>query len=529
MLRVISNIVHAEPFGSLADVDPAQRRLLEELELVNKAHGNALPVDDREAAVRIARLRRKVRAFEWRLAATGSRLPEGDPRKFAQSILEFWSLQQADLRALTGRFRPDRQSSRARSGAVSARALLPYDETSAAAVAQEAERLFEALPGDDERRVVERAFIDIVRRRALPEAVPRLGPFLAAGVVIGPRAGRDFYDLGHEQLPQAWPRLGAWLAAAEAVDADRERMRGGAEAWARTGSSAELPRGDVLERAVKYSRVDDDLEAYVKAAKEKRRRERLTIGVTALGLVVSVGAFLYELYSVPETLREAKVTRQTADAQQLDDVPGTGVFAASDTVAGVEGWIWIGSSDVAQIALDKGKDEFKLAEIAAGTKVRLRANLKLREQPPADDGKNRAGERQAGVSAGTLAVALEPSRAVMVDGVPQYWLKIRSIPMVYIQLDQAAALDLDGISAELEGAGLLVPAAQRLPGMAREGQSFDVRYYYEQDAPAARRVRAIVAGHLTSPEPAGTLTGLVGSPLAERVKTGTIEVWIYRR
>lgn len=133
------------------------------------------------------------------------------------------------------------------------------------------------------------------------------------------------------------------------------------------------------------------------------------------------------------------------------------------------------------------------------------------------------------MSAGTLAVALEPSRAVMVDGVPQYWLKIRSIPMVYIQLDQAAALDLDGISAELEGAGLLVPAAQRLPGMAREGQSFDVRYYYEQDAPAARRVRAIVAGHLTSPEPAGTLTGLVGSPLAERVKTGTIEVWIYRR
>jgi hypothetical protein len=224
--------------------------------------------------------------------------------------------------------------------------------------------------------------------------------------------------------------------------------------------------------------------------------------------------------------QELTVAKETAEQQLV--ISAAPEDDGKDTAAGSTGWIWLGSSELPQIVLADGT-AVDPASLSQGSKLRTRANLKIRNAMA--NAENIAGERIGQVS-GDVVIELQGHVAsVTVDGTEQYWGRVRVVPVVYIQLAEGAALPLDDLRAALAKAGFTVQPEQRLPNLGRieTPMPFDVRYYYEQDDEAARKTVAMVARWLGLPQPSDNegLIPLVGTPLAERVKTGTIEVWIY--
>jgi hypothetical protein len=407
------------------------------------------------------------------------------------------------------------------------------------------------LPDDSAREAARLAFVGLVLRSEQPPAEARaaLSPFVAAGV-LGEQPGEGearSYSLGHSALPQSWSRLGDWLDAARQEEADRERLKLSAQAWQQSGSSAELPRGEVIERAARYLERDDSLAGYVDAARRQRRTGRILLGSgIALCLVVLTVAILASLSAsrsseeanqanraaaVAENLsasaKTAIVSDEIARQQEVPDVPQVSSIGSAGEY-GIEGWIWAGTPDNPKVAPISGSA--RVDALKRGMRVQTLSNLKLRADMPRDGAINQAGAREAGVSSGAIALALADAFGLQVRGTRQYWLNVRILPVIYVQLDKNSALDLKGLRGALEERGVVVPNAQRLPNVARPGASppFDVRYYYQQDEPAARRVAELVARVLRT-DHSGSLTPLVNSPLAERVKTGTIEVWLYQK
>lgn len=547
MIRLSAEKVVAPPFRTLAEAQCAHLELVAQAQGLEERFSNALPGDDREAAAEIARLRRQIRAFEWRLAATGTRMPEGNQRSFAQSLLDFWALRQADLRALTSKFRPKTWKGSRPIGATpaSGRLLLPYDEATAGEAAGQAETIYQALPDDAAREAAKAAFVTLAREgSAGAEFAAALAPFVEGGVVA-PQADNPSaptLTIAHEALPTAWNRLSGWLSEARQKQADLDRVLTEAEAWAHTGSAAELPRGAAIERAAQYSGEDQSISQYVRAAQKKRMIERVFALAIGAGIFVlggiAVKAVLFATATPPpaaapvDRAGEAAVAAQEEQSNQIDvSLDDTAQANAQEIVPsdnreaiGVTGWIWIGYDRNPQIVSDNNRP-LAVGKIEPGTLIRPRVNLKVRDAPSDNEGV--AGERQAGVSSGSLMVALSDSMPMKVKGAAQYWLQVRLIPQVYVQLDSTSAVDAEAVRGALSARGFAVPDAQRLSNIARRsGPAYDVRYYFEQDRAAAESARRIAGETLDLGE--GTLTPLVGTPLAERVKTGTIEIWLFK-
>ena len=531
MYRALPETVHAAPFATSADAQAAHVELVDQARLLEERHGNALPGDDPEIAAELARLRRRVRAFEWRLSATGARLPEGPQRGFAQSLLDFWALRQCDLRVLMGKFRASRSKSAylPPSGRAAGRLLVQYDERTAQEAAKEAEAAYLALPTDAERESARTAFLAIATQKAgsAPMDEAPLGPFVEAGLLVRHQqeAGVSSFIMGHEALTTSWPRLAEWLAQSAQEQADLERVKGGAEAWERSGSVAELPRGEVIERALRYSEQDDTLTRYAEAARRRQRIERAaSIGVWVFMALLAAAAIWAYWDGAGPALTE--ITKKFEDNEVVVDVPDGRL--PGDSAAGAIGWIWAGSENDAKV-VGEGDEKLILTDIHQQMRLRPSSNLKLRTAPATDETKP-AGKRFAGVSSGTPVLVLDKTE-VEVEGTMQHWLKVQLVPVIYIQFDASSTLPIERLRSALRQNRFDVPAPQKLTGIARRNANpaFDVRFYYRQDEPAAKKAAELVAQAFPGwreRAPTGP-TDLSESALAERVKTGTIEVWLF--
>ena len=537
MQRAVPEALEATPFATMNDAQNAHLQLVEQAGVLEEKYGNASRYDDPAAPSELDRLSDTIREFELRLSATGARLPAGNQRSFAQSLLDFWAVRQADLRALSAKFQSRAPaSSLAESAATVGCLLVAYDEATARETADRAEAAYQSLPDDVAREAARAALTGLAKRgdQPLDSAEPALAGFVEAGALTKSHdEPTPAYALAHAALPEAWPRLAEWIAKAEQEEADLERLKSSAEAWSKSGSAAELPRGEIIERAARYSTQDDSLSDYVAAARRRNQIERVvraTIFAVILGLL---GLAVWNYFNRPTTAqiaeaKDAVVTQEIADREELVNVSTAEAPDDDASPSGLTGWIWIGSPNDPKV-VGVGDKQVPVDAIRQGMQVRTLPNLKVRQDKPDASGSNIAGARQAGVSAGTLAVALEDSAPVDVKGSAQYWLKVRLLPVVYVQYDKKSQAPLAGLREALERGGFNVPPEEGLANIARPDApaSFDVRFYYKQDEAAARRVAQIVARALqTGPPPAPT--GLVDSPLAERVKTGTIEVWLYR-
>lgn len=549
MIRLSTEKVVAPPFRTLAEAQCEHVQLVAQAEGIEVQFLNALPGDNREAAVELARVRRQIRAFEWRLAATGTRMPDGNQRSFAQSLLDFWALRQADLRALASKFRPKTwKGSRPITATPAAgRLLLPYDQATAAEAAAQAEAIYQALPDEAARESAKAAFVTLaLDGSGGDELSATLAPFIEGGVVSQQAAAPSgpTFTLAHEALPTAWERFSDWLGEARQKQADLERVLTEAEVWAKTGSAAELPRGSAIDRAAQYSEEDQSISTYVRAAQKKRTIERLLALIIGVAIFFAGGLVVKAIISAtaspppPQAVAPADPAAAAAQAaqeeqeEQLDLSLDENAQANAGEILppeergsiGVTGWIWLGYDRNPQVIVENDA-KLSVGGITEGTLLRPRVNLKVRDAP--SDSEGTAGKRQAGVSSGSLLVALSNSKPAKVKGATQYWLEVRLVPQAYVQLDVTSRVDAEAVRRALSARGFAVPDAQKLPNIARGGgPAYDVRYYYDQDREAAESARAIAGETLNLGE--GTLTSLVGTPLAERVKTGTIEVWLFR-
>ncbi|MCZ8135450.1 MAG: hypothetical protein O9266_04030 [Porphyrobacter sp.] len=548
MYRVAIDESQAEPFATPAETEEAHLGLIEKMRAAEAMAGAAAAAESGDAgtgaAETLAGLRDEIALFEARLVATGARLPDTSNRRaLAQSMLDFWALRQSDLSALAMRFAPPEQQAAVRPEPPTAKLLAPYDPGTATDAATRAELCYAGLPDEATREAAKRGFLMLIQTDwALGGAeTAALETFAEAQVLSRqpPDQPGPGFGLVHEELPTAWPRLAEWLAEDARLRSELDRVRSNAEAWSKTGSTAELPRGEGLKEVADLAKQDGTLLPYVQAAVERTRRERNIIyGVIAViaALVIfslASGIFAFGPWgkkqadeSDTKSAQEIAAINQTAEQQLV--VADTPQDDGKDTAAGSTGWIWLGSSDLPQIVLEDGT-AVDPAKLTQGTLLRTRANLKIRSDKA--NAENIAGKRIGQVSGDVVVEMRGPAAAVTVGDTVQYWAQVRVIPVVYVQLAEGAALPLADLRGALEKAGFTVQPEQRLPNLGRIAAPvpFDVRYYYEQDARAAAETAAMVARWLgtAGPPPKDALIGLVGTPLAERVKTGTIEVWIY--
>lgn len=541
MYRVAIDESQAEPFATPAATEKAHLGLIEQMRAAEAMAGEAAMGEGAAGsdgpAATLAALRDEISQFEARLVATGRRLPDSSNRRaLAQSMLDFWALRQSDLAALAMRFAPPEEQVSMRPEPPTAKLLAPYDPSTATDAATRAELCFVGLPDEATQEAAKRGFLMLIQTDwALGGAeTAALEPFAVAKVLSRqpPDQPGPGFGLVHEELPAAWPRLAEWLAEDARLRSELERVRSNAEAWSKDKGSIELPRGEGLKEVADLAKQDGTLLPYVQAAEARTRRERyFNYAITAViaALVLFVTIFVVRAIFAPDDEKmtaQVAATRTTAEEQVVfADAPADD---GEDTAAGSTGWIWLGSSAIPQVVLADGTAA-DLANLAKGTKLRTRANLKIRDAMA--NAENIAGKRIGQVS-GDVVVALQGTvSSVPVNGTDQYWARVRVIPVVYIQLAEDAALPLGELRGALEKAGFTVQPEQRLRNLGRSGTPlpFDVRYYYEQDEAAARKTAAMVARALGLPQPRAkdALIGLAGSPLAERVKTGTIEVWIY--
>lgn len=534
MYRVISEDTPADPFASLIEAQQVHIDLVERTRAA-EARAAETPSDGGpDPTGELAALREEIGAFELRLVATGARLPEGSQRGLAQSLLDFWALRRCDLTTLMARLTSAKGSRGEMPEAAVSKALLPYDPATAEAAAAAAEQAFQALPDDPARDAARSGFLALLQGELLvPDTAAALEPFVAAGVLVRQPADDKgtAFALAHEALPQAWPRLAEWQLEAARIQSELDRLRSSAKAWEATKSVAELPRGEAVNAVVELSKQDDSLKEYVNAAEAQRKRDR-AIAFIVVGAVVALA-----IYGVAATFWRSSaevVGTQTVVTQEIESdevIDFASDEEGADTPSGSTGWLWLGSTGVPQVAFEGGTAADP-AKLASGMRVRTRANLKIRRSKPDDDGRNVAGARIGQVSDDVIVELRSEPRAVTVRDVQQYWAEVRVIPVVYIQLDATSDAPLAELKQALARAGFQVPREQQLPQIARIDAElpFDVRYYYEQDERTARRVARLVLRWLGNTETRedDTLLPLVDTPLAERVKTGTIEVWLYQ-
>lgn len=203
--------------------------------------------------------------------------------------------------------------------------------------------------------------------------------------------------------------------------------------------------------------------------------------------------------------------------------------------------MWIGSSSAPQISGASGSDAAPDA-VAANTRLSPNRNLRIRSSKPEDDGRNEAGDRIGVASAGTWVVTVGNAKPIEVNGVDQYWVEVKLEPVVFIQNTIDAENIADSIGRKLDIEGFSVPASDSIPAGIGGSYSapFQVRFYLPQDEEAAERVCEAAASAFqmefaTCRTDAATSRGdtnaalrdLSKSALAERVKSGTIELWLF--
>jgi energy-coupling factor transporter ATP-binding protein EcfA2 len=125
------------PFASMPDLQRDHLQLSDEAEALERHGMDAAGPAAEDALRQIVMLRRRIRRFERRAAATGAVLDEGADRAVAQRMLDYWCLRQAYLQRQCDQLRQAVGSERARQLLTSAprlrdpMRLVPFDEASA--------------------------------------------------------------------------------------------------------------------------------------------------------------------------------------------------------------------------------------------------------------------------------------------------------------------------------------------------------------------------------------------------------------
>ncbi|MEW1734348.1 hypothetical protein AB0346_00145 [Nocardia beijingensis] len=140
--------------------------------------------------------------------------------------------------------------------------------------------------------------------------------------------GNTTVEISHEILLTTWPLLGEWLAGTHEIRAVCSRLRAAAAEWHRTGDSAYLYTGSILETAIatrdrvaadpsRYPALDDPITEFLTTSiRAQRRRSRTRGAFTALLLVLVVGLSVATVTAFRASNASAR-QRDIAVARQL--------------------------------------------------------------------------------------------------------------------------------------------------------------------------------------------------------------------
>jgi hypothetical protein len=434
-------------------------------------------------------------------------------------------------------------------------------------IAETAEATYAGL-GDGQKQALARQLFlamvcqvgDVLQRTSLaadrlasigqPAAVTAvIGSFEKKGIItrVPPDgAGGERFVLAHDALLLHWQRLRDWSAERAKEERDLALVHAAALSWSDSGSVDDLPLGDTLERAEQYADRDPLVASYVEAGRQlrtvRRRRRFYVVSTAALVFLPAALVLFFHFRERPsdqaEQLEAASsnyaAAQQVKPAVDLTADMSSGAAAPAADAPGIAGWIWVGSTLEPQLVDLKGAPADPAA-IRKGQKLALRTSIYLRKDAPGGNGGD-AGARKPVVgvgNAGFFVVALDDPRPHGFQGTTQYWLPVRLVPRIFVQLPAAFADKNVEAGSERRGAlltdwfgaqGYDLPPVQWLKD---EPVQHEIRYYHAQDkAPSedlARRLNLLVGG-----DPAEPVTArLMDDPaLVARVREGVIELWL---
>lgn len=441
-------------------------------------------------------------------------------------------------------------------------------------LAETAEATYVRLPDTDRQGIARRLFLSMVCQlgesyQRLPLEADRLAaigdpmivaeviaPFERAGIVTRMEAKGGQGErllIAHDALLLHWQRLRDWLGERGRDDRDLALVHAAALSWQRSGSDDDLPTGEALVRAQAFADRDPLVSTYVQAGRayDVRRAQRLRRIYTIVSCAVLVLLFVVVAITQwrSERLVQESVDQQAA-AQKGADAASTGYAAAQQVdvspdiapparvavpdAPGTKGWLWAGSSMEPQLSDVKGA-LVDPSQIHTGAKLSLRTSMYLRAGPPSERASD-PGTRKPTVgigNAGFFVTAIaDPSRHDF-KGTTQYWLPVRLIPRIFIQLpatfaeEEVKAIPRGSrlkVEDWLVAQGYDVPPVQWLGGIAG---LHEIRYYHTQDrAPAedlAARLNGLTTGSGVPPVTARLMTD---PALVARVREGVLEVWL---
>ncbi|MGH6786648.1 MAG: hypothetical protein ACREBO_07440 [Novosphingobium sp.] len=541
MYRIETHNTASAPFSGLAEAQEAHIALVgqvDALTLPDKVRDAAA----REAMVEIAKVRRAIRSFEWRLSATGAVIADPQQRSLAQSLLDYWALRHVELRDRAGHFgqsiadRPRPFTRRP----VSPRTLLPVDQGLATSLAETAETTYLALTDDDAREKARQLFLAIANPYSSLWAIdPDIAARFAAAGVIVPASGASGtrYALAHDSVAQEWRRLETWMTASREEEHQYKLVRENALNWKATGLDDALPQGEALSQARNFAARDAAVAEFVAGAEdaERRRKRYARSWITGGGAVI---ALLLTILLVDYIRGHQQQDTQQGDTVKSSDTPSE--LKAAQAVrppvrnavcpakADASGWMWIGSPGNSQVFKDDGK-VIEPDAVARDTALLTRAWINLRAGVPTNDerGYSKNAAAVGTVSARSVALVIDEPWIHKTDEGLQYWVNVRLPSSVYLQVPNPAEPTIARLATALSAAGLVTPPVQRLdmpPGLN------EVRYYYDQDKGRAEQV-ACLANQVLDPVEQNRVVvrSLANTSLAAKVSNGTIELWVFPR
>jgi hypothetical protein len=472
----------------------------------------------------------RTRALRQRIVEAGAWIEDPGERDAAQGLLDYWT---SALSTLPGEAFPELLR------------IKSFVEANGEAARDRAESAVDELQNEAAEAAAERLIMDslggvpAIPVTTLEKAVA--ATLLEAGVLRWAREGGVL--LAHASLLSArWPRLKAWKAGRAVEAATLAGFVAAAEMWeqARRRKTDYLLSGDQLRQAQAFAKRDQGLDRLLEASRAARSAGQRRMALEAMGVTVALVAIWFvakhvggaaptkSLQAANNTIAVLKTEKTQSDLTKDALISEQ---AAADSPAAVtesdrrpaldpkdiRGQIWIGNKD-APLITAAGRAVDVPDGVKAGQIYSPRINLVLRNGFP--DASYRSAAALGVLPAGARFRALEAPRGVQRSSATQYWLTVQPLVTAYVQFN-GERRQLEPIVSTLRTAGFVLPGQERRTDWSGK---LEVRYYRDEDLPAAERLFDILNGMV---EGAGRracvpFAGLLAKP----APPGVVEAWI---
>lgn len=476
----------------------------------------------------------RAQAIRQAVAEAGEAIEAPSERDEAQGIVDYWA---SAIAALQGQTYPELLS------------LAGYVGTQAQSTGKSVCETYEALQPREAQRMARSILEDLFvlgdhgverdrprSRQALRKTAGAddaamfdrvLTSLVESGAIVcRPSEVRDddCFEAVDGRIAESWPALREWLGKAKTYNFERDRLMEQAQQWSAHGKDPShlLLNAGAVDGALNFRGHDDLLDEYIDASHRSRVKWRRVVQMLSfVGIIVLGGALTYYVLLLKQTnadLADAQRRAKKAEAlwQQageyneqarvnaeiaqrpnvLDAIEGglspetaAASGAALERLPILSGAMWLGSDRTPQVSDVRGGRATSFGAAEAGTLYRARAPIYLRIAMPQSEEEYASPDEKAVVPAGAQIVLLDKPRGFERATGVQYWARVRIVPQVYVQYNNASRAEVDRVRQRLADAGFEVPPAERRSDYRNRAE---VRFLRPEDKPIAALLQQTV-------------------------------------